>query len=147
MPNLPPSDALPTEAELNTALEQVNKKLTKGLNTTHLSYVLLMILITWLNFQSGENGVALWLFKIIPLAIFIPGFLKKSYRSYSWICFAVLPYFIWIIPMALGRGTWSDWVIVALIVLLFNAAMMTSRWLQQQSYLQWQISNTPPNPA
>ena len=52
---------------------------------------------------------------------------------------------IWIIPMALGRGAWGDWVIVTLIVIIFNAAMMTSRWLQQQSYLQWQIANTPSN--
>lgn len=142
--NLSPS-GMPTRADLNIALEQVNKKLKPGLWVTHGSYAILILLISWFNFQSPGNGFALWLFKIIPLAIFIPGFLKQSYRSYSWICFAILPYFIWIIPMALGRGSWGDWTIVALTVIIFNAAMMTSRWLQQQSYLNWQIANTPPN--
>ena len=145
MNELPNMDKMPTRAELNSALEQVKKKLTASLWITHSSYTVLMLLISWFNFQSPNNGFALWLFKIIPLAIFIPGFIKQYYRSYSWICFAILPYFIWIIPMALGRGAWGDWAIVALIVIIFNAAMMTSRWLQQQSYLQWQIANTPSN--
>jgi uncharacterized membrane protein len=137
------SSSMPTRANLSIALEQVNKKLKVGLGVTHSSYATLLILMSWFNFQSPENGFALWLFKIIPLAIFIPGFIKQYYRSYSWICFAILPYFIWIIPMALGRGSWGDWTIVALTVIIFNAAMMSSRWLQQQSYLNWQIANTP----
>jgi hypothetical protein len=45
----------------------------------------------------------------------------------------------------MGRGNWGDWLMIALIVVLFIAAMMTSRWMQQQSYLKWQISNTPSN--
>jgi len=134
---------LPSRAELSNALVQVDKKVIVGLRVTHISYALLLVIITWLNFQSPENGFGLWLFKIIPLIIFIPGFIKRYYRTYSWICFAMLPYFIWIIPLALGRGAWSDWAIVALTVIIFNAAMMSSRWMQQQSYLQWQIANTP----
>ena len=137
---------LPSKAELNSTLIHVDKKVMWGLRATHISYALLLLLISWLNFQAPENGIGLWLFKIIPLAIFIPGFYKRYYRAYSWICFAVLPYFIWIIPLALGRGDWSDWVIVALTVIIFNAAMMSSRWMQQQSYLQWQIANTPSQP-
>ena len=99
---------LPSRTELDSALHQVNQKVSRGLLITHSSYALLLLLITWLNFQSPENGIGLWLFKIIPLIIFIPGFIKRYYRSYSWICFAVLPYFIWIIPLALGRDAWSD---------------------------------------
>lgn len=136
---------LPSRAELGSALEVVNHKVTLGLNVTHICYALLLVVISWANFQSPDNGFTLWLFKILPLVIFIPGFIKRKYRTYSWICFAVLPYFIWIIPLALGRNIWSDWVIVALIVILFNAAMMASRWMQQQSYLQWQIANSPTN--
>ncbi len=141
----PHMNKMPTRADLDSALEHVNKKLTVGLWATHSSYAVLILIISWFNFQLPENGFALWLFKIIPLAIFIPGFIKQNYRSYSWICFAILPYFIWIIPMALDRGSWGDWAIVTLTVLIFNAAMMTSRWLQQQSYLKWQIANTPSN--
>ena len=134
---------LPSRSELDNNLQQVNHKVSRGLLLTHTSYGLLLLLITWLHFQTPENGFGLWFFKMLPLIIFIPGFIKRYYRSYSWICFALLPYFIWIIPLALGRSAWSDWAIVALIVIVFIAAMMSSRWMQQQSYLQWQIANTP----
>ena len=134
---------LPSREQLSSALVSVNKKVTLGLRATHTGYAILLLLISWLNFQLPENGVMLWLFKMIPLIIFIPGFIKRYYRTYSWLCFAMLPYFIWIVPLALGRGLWSDWTIVALTVIIFNTAMMSSRWMQQQSYLQWQIANTP----
>lgn len=134
---------LPSREELNSTLIQVDNKVTLGLRVTHISYALLLLAISWLNFQSPDNGVGLWLFKMVPLIIFIPGFIKRYYRTYSWLCFALLPYFIWIIPLAMGRGSFGDWAIVLLIVIIFNAAMMSSRWMQQQSYLQWQIANTP----
>lgn len=139
---------MPSRAQLEEALVTVNKKLTPGLWVTHGSYVIFLVLMSWLNFQAENGGVnsssiKLWLVKVIPLIIFIPGFLKKYYRTYSWLCFAILPYFIWITPLVVGRGSWSDWVLTLLIVVLFISAMMTSRWLQQQSYLHWQIANTP----
>lgn len=141
---------MPTTAELNNALTQVNKKLTLGLWITHSSYAIFLVLISWLNFQSigtqpADSSIKLWLVKIFPLLIFLPGFIKRKYRTYSWICFAILPYFIWITPLVMGRGSWSDWTLIALIVVLFISAMMTSRWMQQESYLSWQISNTPSN--
>lgn len=134
---------LPSREQLSSALTQVQQRLTIGLWVTHSSYALFLVILSWLNFQSPENGVKLWLVKMIPLLIFIPGFIQRKYRTYSWLCFAILPYFIWIIPLAIGKNAWSDWVLVALIAIIFNAAMMTSRWFQQESYLGWQISNTP----
>jgi uncharacterized membrane protein len=138
---------LPSRAELSLALSPVNKKVTLGLLTTHTAVALLILLLSWLNFLVPGNGVAMWLFKIVPLAIFIPGFIKKYYRSYSWLCFVILAYFIWIMPLALYRKSWSDFAIVALTAIIFIAAMMSSRWLQQQSYLQWQIQQSPSNNA
>lgn len=136
---------MPTTAELNSALTQVNKKLTLGLWITHGSYGAFLLLMSWLNFQPADSSVKLWLIKIFPLVIFIPGFIKRKYRTYSWLCFAILPYFIWMTPLVMGRGNWSDWVMTLLIIVMFIFAMMTSRWMQQQSYLSWQILNTPSN--
>ena len=136
---------MPTKEELSHALIQVEKKLTLGKLITHGSYAIFLILMSFLNFFPVDGGIKLWLVKILPLLIFIPGFIKKKYRTYSWICFAILPYFIWIIPLVMGRGSWGDWVMTLLIVTLFIASMMTSRWMQQQSYLGWQIANTPSN--
>jgi uncharacterized membrane protein len=129
-----------SDTELNMALLKIDTKVNLGLTTTHSAVGLLVLLLSWLNFQLPENGIALWLFKILPLLIFIPGFMKNHYRSYSWLCFVILPYFIWIIPMALYRKSWSDFLVVSLTVIIFIAAMMSSRWLQQQSYLKSQMA-------
>ena len=136
---------MPTLADLNAALVKVNQKLRVGLHLTHTSYGIFLVLMSWLNFQQANSSLALWLVKIFPLLIFVPGFIKKKYRTYSWLCFAILPYFIWMTPLAMGRGNWNDWVMILLTVVIFISAMMTSRWMQQQSYLGWQISNTPAN--
>ena len=136
---------MPSKQELQNALVQVEKKLTLGLWTTHGSYGAFLLLMSWLNFLPADSSIKLWLVKIFPLIIFIPGFVLKKYRTYSWLCFAILPYFIWLTPLVMGRGDWSDWAMVVLTVTLFIASMMTSRWMQQQSYLNWQISNTPAN--
>ena len=136
---------MPTLADLNAALVKVNQKLKIGLHLTHASYGIFLVLMSWLNFQQANSSLALWLVKIFPLLIFVPGFIKKKYRTYSWLCFAILPYFIWMTPLAMGRGNWNDWVMILLTVVIFIAAMMTSRWMQQQSYFGWQISNTPAN--
>lgn len=137
------SSKMPSKQELISALALVEQKLALGRRVTHGSYVLFLCLMSILNFFPDNNGIKLWLVKIFPLIIFIPGFIKKKYRTYSWLCFAILPYFIWITPLVMGRGLWSDWVMTLLIVTLFISSMMTSRWMQQQSYLGWQISNTP----
>ena len=134
---------MPSRTQLNAASVTVKQKLTAGLWITHSSYAILLLLISWLNFQSPDNGIKLLLIKTIPLLIFIPGFIKQHHRTYSWLCFAILPYFIWITPLAIGRGALTDWIVALLIVINFIAAMMTSRWLQQDSHLTWQIKNTP----
>ena len=138
-------EAMPDKEELAQALITVEQKLTIGRWVTHVSYGTFLILMSWLNFLPADSSIKLWLVKIFPLLIFIPGFVQRKYRTYSWLCFAILPYFIWMTPLVMGRGAWSDWVMISLIVILFIAAMMTSRWMQQQSYLGWQILNTPSN--
>ncbi|HOY23763.1 MAG TPA: DUF2069 domain-containing protein [Cellvibrio sp.] len=136
---------MPSIEELNTALIKVNQKLNIGFNLTHISYGVFLVLMSWLNFQQVDSSFTLLLVKLFPLIIFIPGFIQKKYRTYSWLCFAILPYFVWMTPYLMGRGNWSDWAMTLLTVVIFIAAMMTSRWMQQQSYLGWQISNTPEN--
>lgn len=137
--------AMPSLEELQSALTQVKQKLQRGLWATHASYGCFLVLMSWAHLQTPHYSLKLLLVKIFLLLIFIPGFVKKKYRTYSWLCFAILAYFIWIIPYVMGRGNASDWLLCLLTVMIFIAAMMTSRWMQQQSYLSWQIANTPTN--
>lgn len=80
---------------------------------------------------APEARLSTLVIQLVPLLIFVPGMLAKHYRTYSWLCFVVLFYFIVGVtnvmsPLADVYG----WVTLLASVVLFNAAMMTSRWLQ-----------------
>ena len=134
---------MPKAEQLTAALVKVNTRLAVGLAALGASYVIFILLISWLNFQGANSNFKIWLVKVIPLLILVPGLIKKNHRAYSWLCFVILPYFIFITPALFEIFAWKNWVYLSLTVVIFIAAMMVSRWLQQQSHLRWQISNTP----
>lgn len=98
------------------------------------TYVGLLLLFTLLNLTRESGSIKLWALQVIPLLVFIPAFLRETHRSYSWLCFVALMYFAAIIPLLMSRWLWSDWLITALVSVMFIAAMMTSRWLQYWNY-------------
>lgn len=118
----------PTDA---IALE---KKLLVGRRLTLGCYFGLLALFTLLNLIRETGNIKLWLMQVIPLLVFIPALRYETHRSYSWLCFVALMYFVAIIPMLMGRWWWSDWLITLLVSVLFIASMMTSRWLQYWNY-------------
>jgi len=102
-----------------------------------ISYVFLILLIVMTEWQSAISHWSVWFLKLLPLLIFIPGLIKQTFRTYSWICFVCLVYFVVIFPVAYTRSTWTDWLITGLVTTLFISSMMTSRWLQYwRFYLQ-----------
>lgn len=110
------------------------KKLHWGRIVTLACYGGLILLFTLLNVLRETGNVKIWLMQIIPLLIFIPGLIRETHRTYSWLCFVTLIYFVAITPVLMARGLWSDWLIMLLSCTLFIAAMMTSRWLQYWNY-------------
>ena len=71
----------------------------------------------------------LWLGKLVPLLIFLPGMLRDRLRSYIWLCFVCLLYFIAMVErlFALPGNALAVTGTVA-VVTLFVAAMMYVRW-------------------
>lgn len=67
--------------------------------------------------------------KVLPLLIFLPGMLKENLRSYIWLCFVSLLYFIALVERLVAQ---PDSLLAALgmigVVTLFIAAMMFVRW-------------------
>ena len=66
---------------------------------------------------------------MLPLLIFLPGMLKENLRSYIWLCFVSLLYFIALVERLVAR---PDSVLAAVgmfgVVTMFIAAMMFVRW-------------------
>lgn len=110
-----------------------------GLNW--FSLVGLLALFTWSNLNEDQGSWLRWTVQCVPLLIFIPGLLRNSHRSYSWLCFVALIYMIPAITQAVmligyrnaerPAGGWIDVIFLLLTLLLFFAATMSSRWLQQ----------------
>lgn len=46
--------------------------------------------ITRLEMQSRA---VLWAISIVPLLLFLPGLLRGTWKSYAWMCFALMVYF------------------------------------------------------
>lgn len=128
-----------TEADAVT----LKKKLRIGQRIAIGSYAALLLFFTLHNLLQDSGSLRTWLVSVLPLLIFIPGLLKQTHRTYSWICFMSLMYFVIIIPLLMSRWLWSDWVITMLVCTLFISAMMTSRWLQYwHYYLSTKTSST-----
>jgi uncharacterized membrane protein len=67
--------------------------------------------------------------KVLPLLIFLPGMLKENLRSYIWLCFVSLLYFIALVERLVAQpGSVLAAVGMFGVVTLFIAAMMFVRW-------------------
>jgi uncharacterized membrane protein len=71
----------------------------------------------------------LWLGKLLPLLIFLPGMLRDRLRSYIWLCFVCLLYFIALVErlFAVPGSALASGGMLA-VVSLFCAAMLYVRW-------------------
>ena len=75
----------------------------------------------------------IWLFKLLPLLIFLPGMLGDRLRSYLWLCFVSLGYFVSLVERQFADPG-SPLAAVGLIAvsLLFCSAMLYVRWRARQ---------------
>jgi uncharacterized membrane protein len=71
----------------------------------------------------------IWLVVLLPLLIFVPGIRQDKLRSYIWLCFVLLLYFMRLV-VALFAEPGNPLAIVGMVsvVTLFIAAMMYVRW-------------------
>lgn len=65
---------------------------------------------------------------IVPMLCFLPGMLKQNVRSYVWLCFLSLGYFIAAVGNAFGCSTFINVLEPVLIVLMFSAGTLYVRW-------------------
>ena len=81
----------------------------------------------------GNAPWIIWVAVVLPLLIFLPGMLQDLLRSYIWLCFVLLLYFMRLV-VALFESPDSPIAITGMVavVILFISAMMYVRWRAQE---------------
>ena len=95
--------------------------------------VLVLTITTWWLHQEGRQpSLTIWLIRVLPLLVFVPGLLRNDLRSLAWLCFVCLMYFMLSVTEAMSPlRLWINYVEVALSVTVFVSAMLTIRWCSQ----------------
>lgn len=97
-------------------------------------------LLAWLSWavlflqQAADAWVygmpaIIWFGKLFPLVLFLPGMLRDRLRSYIWLCFVSLMYFIALVERVFAQpGAVMPIAGLSAVVILFCSAMMYVRW-------------------
>ncbi len=97
--------------------------------------VLLAVLISyylWSHYNAGVDVALRSMISTLPLAIFIPGLIRRRYRTASLLCFVLLLYFMVAVHSLFTPGNLlAETVAMGSIVSLFVASMLYSRWQQR----------------
>lgn len=110
-----------------------DKKINFVLWLSYSAYIILLAVIVWDSWVADSERFWLpLLIQLLPLLLLLPGLLSRYYRSYSWLCFLSLAYFIsYVIQVYSPTRQWHDWLGLASTVVIFIAGMYASRWLQR----------------
>lgn len=99
-----------------------------------VSLAILIALLTLGHIVHPQGpSVVIWFLQCLPLLILIPGILRKNPRSYIWLCFVILVYFIALVERVMSPSRdWLNILQLFFVCSIFTASMFTSRWLQQE---------------
>ena len=87
--------------------------------------ILAQLLDSWVR----QPPPTIWVLRIAPLLIFLPGPLRDNLRTYIWLCFVVLLYFLTLVLRLFNDP--ADpvaWVGMSCVFILFTAGMLYARW-------------------
>ncbi len=101
---------------------------------TNISFYALLATLTLYSLWQIPNGgnitavAVLWVIKMVPLLIFIPGLRKRHLRTYAWLSFVVLLYFIWGVQTAfIEQARIYGIIVTVLLSILFCALVVYIR--------------------
>ncbi len=134
--NKAPADPSPEEAALMASKLLIKARTSVIL--TWASFGALIGLFALNNLMASDGSLRFFLVQTVPLIIFVPGMVRRRYKTFSWLCFATLLYFTaYVVEVGAPSRTQGDSIALGLTVVLFIAAMLSSRWLQHGNYFQW----------
>ena len=115
-------------------IPNLGKKLRIGRQLTWCSFLLFLVVLL-LNGLATQMPLSLMIFTFLPLLILVPGLYAERYKTISMLCFVTLLYFVVTVSnLFKADSNIFDVAEVVLLVVLFNAAMMFSRWKQYSLY-------------
>tara|TARA_R110001592_G_scaffold363341_1_gene684470 strand:- start:96180 stop:96557 length:378 start_codon:yes stop_codon:yes gene_type:complete len=115
-------------------IPNLGKKLCIGRQLTRGSLIL-FLLVLLLNGLQSSTPVSLMIFTFVPLLILLPGLYVERYKTISMLCFVTLLYFVVTVNNLFSPdANIFDWAELVLLVVMFSAAMMYSRWKQYSLY-------------
>lgn len=98
---------------------------------TWCSWLLLLLQQVQDSWSHGAPWF-IWSLKIVPLLMFVPGMLRDNLRSYVWLCFMTLGYFLILVQRIFAQPDDPSVILgLASVVILFTAAMLYVRWRAQ----------------
>ena len=81
-------------------------------------------------------AMVLAIIKISGLLFVLYGLMVSSKRSYIWLCFILLMYFTYLVlelfMPSTGPLVWVEYLLMALVVICFNAAMLAARFYKPE---------------
>ncbi len=92
----------------------------------------------------GRAPWIIWVGVLVPLVIFVPGMLRDNLRSYIWLCFVSLLYFMRLVVDLFARP--DDLLAVTgmvAVVVLFTGAMLYVRWRARELRAAATAENEP----
>lgn len=89
----------------------------------------LLVLLQMLESVIQQPPLLVWVVRVLPLLIFVPGIWRDKLRSYIWVCFVCLMYFLTLVERLFIAPT-NPVAIAAMVsvVTLFIASMLYVRW-------------------
>ena len=117
---------------MQTALTLKKKfQLTNTITLSLFALLIAQFIVTHAYRSTGFNWPVLAL-QTLPLLALLPSLLKHHYRSYSWLCFILLLYFIVaVMEVSASNATLSDNVFLCITCFLFISSMLCSRYAQR----------------
>ncbi len=79
--------------------------------------------------KAIDTRLVIFVLQALPFVALLPGMLKRRWRTYAWLCFIVLLYFInATLALFSPERLIIDWFIMLAVVNVFMAAMLFIRW-------------------
>ncbi|MFV8820057.1 DUF2069 domain-containing protein [Haliea sp. E17] len=90
---------------------------------------ILLCLQQFLDMVAAGAPWIIWLAVLLPLLILVPGILRDRPRSFIWLCFVSLLYFMrLVVDLFANPSSALYWTGMLAVVVLFCAAMLYVRW-------------------